>query len=716
MRHELLTSAAPLILALAGDGVFAQAAHSQNAPAAELTEIVVTAEKVTSTAQRIAATINVLDSTTLQRQQIIELKDLNTVLPDTSIAAVGQSLQISIRGIGSNFIDPRADPGVAVSINGLFLDRPLPNGFAFLDVARIENLNGPQGTLYGRNAAGGAVNIVSNQPIDKYEGLVQVTGGAYNENDVTAVANIPVGDHFAVRGAYERDRRDGYIGDYYNDFNSDTARISAQWTPTSKLTLYAEGNYLRTGGHGSSGESYPCAGSSPWSLAVPNGCSYDGTGGEIPKTGRVGTFVDAYQLHVDYDLGWATFTSISGFVGTHQRYQDSPVVTLFNQTLAADNYDYSEEFRLTGGDAAHSGGVAWQAGSYLFTSSGNYLLELSNPQFGAPTVFPKQPQSSEAGFGQLTFGVTDRLRITGGARFTNDRKGLTDSTGSITSGDKKWSYKGGLEYDIAEGKLLYANVSTGFVAGGINGGNPAAPVPPGVVSPVFQPETITAYEVGSKNRFLDNRLELNADFYYYDFHNYQYTAAGFLNAGPPAPILSIDDIGSVTTYGFELNGEFALTAHDLLSASLTAAHGTYGELSTETLGGNPVTGFVPALSTAPPGSPLVNLPHVSGLLGFAHTWNINSTSTLEWSINSKLSTSYHLLPGSVYGDDTQKGYTMTDSSLAYRWSRDKYTLRLWVKNIENSVVNTYGQLAGGYDYGVLPPRTYGASLTARFGR
>jgi iron complex outermembrane receptor protein len=714
----LIADVTPVILALLADRAYAQSSLEQtaiaSAPTTELAEVVVTAEKRTSTAQRTAAAINVLDSTTLERQQVVELKDLNTVFPDTSIAAVGQSLQISIRGIGSNFIDPRADPGVAASINGLFLDRPLPNGFAFLDIARIENLNGPQGTLYGRNAAAGAVNFITNQPVNQYEGLVKVSAGAYNEHDVTAVANIPASDHFAVRIAYERDRRDGYIGDYYNDLNSDTARLSAKWTPTAQLTLYAEGDYLRTGGNGSSGESYPCAGSKPWSLTVPDGCSLIGLGGEIPRTGSVGTFVNAYQFHVDYDFAWATLTSISGFVGTHQRYAKSPVVTLFDQTLVADNYDYSEELRLTGGDASHRAGAAWQVGSYVFFGSGKYFLKLSDPQFGAPTFFPKQPQSSEAGFAQVTYGVTDRLRITGGVRFTNDKKGLTDSTGEITSTDQKWTYKGGLEYDVDQGKLLYANVSTGFVAGGINGGDPAAPVPRGVASPIFQPETITAYEVGSKNRFMDNRLQLNADFYYYNFHNYQYTAAAFLNSGPPAPILSIDNIGAVTTFGFELSGEFALTARDRLSASFTAAHGTYGELSTATFGGNPVTGFVPAVLTAPAGSPLVNLPNVSGLLGYEHIWEMGNTSALVWSLNSKLSTRYHLVPGSTYAEDTQKGYTMTDSSLAYRWAGDSYTVRLWVKNIESSPVNTFGQVAGGYDYGILPPRTYGATLTARF--
>ena len=688
----------------------------QLAASPQVAEVVVTAEKRVSTAQRTAAAINVLDSGTFARQQIVELKDLNSVLPDASVAAVGNSYQISIRGIGSNFIDPRADPGVAASINGLFLDRPLPSGFAFLDMARVEDLNGPQGTLYGRNAAAGAINVISNQPVDHYEGLIRVIGGNYNDNEVTAVVNIPLGDTLAVRAAYERDRRDGYIGDYYDDLHSDSSRLSAKWTPTSKLTIYAEGDYLQTGGHGASGESYPCAGSRPWSLTVPTGCSLVVVGGEIPKTGQLGTFVDAAQVHVDYDLGWATATSISGFVGTHNRFVDSPIVTLFNQTEYSDSYDYSEEFRLTGRDTAdHRGGLAWQVGTYLFTSTGDYTLDLSNPQFGAPTIFPKEPQSSEAGFAQLTYGLTDQLRLTAGARFTNEEKGLTDSTGKISDHEQRWTWKVGAEYDLTRRNLLYANVSTGFVAGGVNGGDPSAPVPYGVASPLFKAETITAYEIGSKNRLFDNRLQLNADFYYYDFNNYQYAAGAFLNAGPPGNVLVIDNIGDVTTYGFELNGVLALTRDDRLTGSFTAAHGSYGPLAFVTFGANPATGmFGPAVNTAPGGSPLVNLPTTSGLFGYEHTWELGQSASLIYSVNSKLSSSYHLVPGSPLADDTQRGYIMTDSSIAYRWNGGKYELRAFVKNIENVPVNTYGQVTGGYDYGILPPRTYGASITAKF--
>ena len=686
------------------------------AAGAELTEIVVTAEKVESTAQRTAASLDVVDSAALARQQIVEFKDLNSLLPNAQIVPVVNSLQITIRGIGSDFIDPRADPGVAASLNGLYFDRPLPNGFAFLDVARVEVLNGPQGTLYGRNAAAGALNIVTNMPsVDKFSGMAQVTYGALNEKDFTAVLNIPIADTFAFRIAYQRNRRDGYNGDYYDDVDSDTTRVSARWTPTDKLSVYLESDYLQTGGHGAVSTAWACPGAVPWSTYYPKACSTTGIPGSEPDTGQTATFVASDQVHVDYNFDWVKLTSISGFVGTHQRYYNLPNGILFNETEIANSLDYSQEFRLSGYDnAAHRGGFAWQAGAYYFDSSGNYNLNLNSPAFGPPTVFTALPQLAVAGFAQASYGLTDALRVTAGARYTEDHKGLTDSAGSIETRSNRVTYKGGLEYDLASDKMLYANVSTGYVAGGVNGGSLSLPVPEGVASPTFKPETITAYEVGSKNRFLDNRLQLNGDFYYYDFHNYQLTNPAFLNNNPLANVLVIDNVGQVTTYGFELNVDFAITAEDRLSAAVTRAHGTFGALNIVTAGGNPVTGFYPSVVTAPDGSPLVNLPEWSALLGYQHTWSLNGGSSIDFSVNSKISDKYPLIVGSYAQDDTQRAYTMTDASVSYHWPSNRYVLRGWVKNIENSPVDTYGQLAGFHNYGILPPRTYGLTVTANF--
>lgn len=729
LRKTLLGSAAPLLMFAALAPAPALAAEAAEAPTAAapapsrpdvgtVQELIVTAEKRESTVQRTAATLNVVTAVALARQQIVDVKDLNAVLPNAQIVPVVNSLQISIRGIGSNFIDPRADPGAAASLNGLYFDRPLPNGFAFLDASRVEVLAGPQGTLYGRNAAAGAINIITNQPTNRFEGYVEGTLGSLNANDLKAVVNVPLGDDLAIRAAYARDRRDGYLGDYYDDLHSDTSRLSALWRPTDRLNVYIESDYLQTGGHGQANEAWPCTGAQPWSRVVPGNCPSTLKGGTEPTNGRLGTFVWANQLNVTYDLGWATATSITGYIGTHQRFSNEPNGVLFNANEKANNNDYSEEIRLTGRDTAnHQGGLQWQAGGYFFTSTGDY--NYAKPGFGAPFIFTSLPQRSQAGFAQVTYGVTDQLRITAGARFTHDFKGLVGSGGAISVEGDKWTYKAGVEYDLAPTHMLYGNISTGYVAGGPNGGDPNLPTPPNLAPPTFQPETVTAYEVGSKNRFLDGRLQLNASAYYYDFSNYQATTAAFLNgAGQQrsgSQLLVIENTGSVTTYGVELDSEFALTASDRLSASFLWGNGTFGVLHLATVAGNPVTGFTPRAIDLSDGTPLVNLPRWTAQLGYEHTWNLRRGAELVAAINSKLSTKYALVVGSI-GDpfDTQAGYTMTNASLTYDWDENRYALRGWIKNIEDAPVNTYGQGAGMHNYSILAPRTYGVTLTAKF--
>jgi iron complex outermembrane recepter protein len=726
-----------IALGVAAQGLaFAQVAAgtSQSTDSgAQLEEIVVTAEKVQSTAQRTPAVIEVVNQETLQRQHIVDVTDLNSILTDTQIVPILTATQIYIRGIGSSFVDPRSDPVVAASINGLFFARPLPVGFGFLDVSRIEVLEGPQGTLYGRNSAAGAINIITNRPTNDFGGSFSATGGNLGANDFTGVLNLPITNDLAVRIAADRDRRDGYIGGYYDDVNNDSGRISALWTPGS-LSVYIETAYTKIGGHGSFTESYPCDGSVAWSLVVPKACPPPGLlSGTAPLSGSEGSWVATDQIQVEYDFGWSTLTSISGFVGTHERVYNAPNGSAFTNTVKIDSLDYSEEIRLAGHDnASHQGGFAWQVGAYFFDSTGDYFSGVQVPGSNFPPTgtftFSKIPQSSQAAYAQTTYGVTDRLRVTAGLRYINDFKQIDYSsdayapptftqlappiTGTSSYAGDKLTYKGGLEYDLAPNNLLYADVSTGYVSGGANGGNASSPLPPNVTPAVFQPETITAYEIGSKNRFFDNRLQLNGDVFYYDFHNYQYLYPSLIQGGPPGhEALNIQNAASATSYGTELSAVFALTADDRISASVAWTHATFGTISLFTF----TPPFGPASTIhVPSGSPLTNDPDWTGLVGYEHTWRLPEGASVTASANSKISSKYLVVIGSNDPPDTQNAYTMTDASFAYHWPHDKYVVRLWGKNLENSPVNIYGEGQTFHLYEIEPPRTYGVTLTTNF--
>ena len=256
------------------------------------------------------------------------------------------------------------------------------------------------------------------------------------------------------------------------------------------------------------------------------------------------------------------------------------------------------------------------------------------------------------------------------------------------------------------------------MSGGVNGGDAALPVLP-TESPVsFKPETLTAYEIGTKNRFLNNRLQLNGDFYYYDFHNYQITQPAFLNTpGQQASgdqVLVIENAGPVTTYGLELSGVFALTPTDRFTGSFTFAKGHFGSLNFVSTVPTP-QGIFPLIVSIPSGGDLINLPEFLGQMGYEHDFDFANGSSLVFDVNTKISSSYLTVIGSQNNPfDIQKSYTMTNLALAYHFPADRYIVRGFVNNVENSAVNVYGQSTGINLYGILPPREAGVTATVNF--
>ena len=667
----------------------------------ELTEIVVTAEKRPADLQNTPIAMSVVGAAELQSRHLISLTDLNGVVPGVQIYPVLNSTQVSIRGLGSTFLDPRAQAGVASSLDGLYFAQPTSNGGGFFDLARIEVLKGPQGTLEGRNAAAGAISVITNRPdVGHFETSAAVTAGNYGLLSTEGMINIPVNEKLAFRAAFQTVDRDGYVGHFYNDAKNVYGRVEALWTPLDRLTIFNELNYNHAGGKGVAPEYYPYAGTRPWTLDSPI------PGLSIPTVGTQDNATWNDQLHIDYEWDFATLTSISGFV--HQQNEVlTPDGIYFNAQTINNLKDWTQELRLASKTKAdHAGGLQWLVGVYYLNEDSFYHYEFPLGIIALPHL----PATSGSGFGQVSYGLTDALRLTAGVRYTEDKKKATYDDGTRRSVSfSNTSYKVGAEWDIAPQSLLYANVATGYVPGGLNAGDPAQPTAPTQYPPTFDSETNTAYEIGSKNRFLANRLQLNADVYLYNFRNYQYQSIAYPNTGPFTP--GIVNIGSVKTYGVELDAIFLLTPRDKISVSSEWAHGEFNSISYPSLVFFPP---FPAFVFAPEGKqPLINLPDAGVYFGYSHTWTINDRSSLELRANSHYSAAYPVVAGSADPNDRQRSYWMSDATITY--SYNKWQVEAWVKNIENSAVNVYGEGPGLYLYQILPPRTFGLTVRAGFG-
>ena len=671
------------------------------APDQELSEIVVTAQKRVADLQNTPIAMSVVGAADLESRHLQDLTDLNGVVPGVQIYPLINSTQISIRGLGSTFLDPRAQAAVASSLDGLYFAQPTSNGGGFFDIARIEVLKGPQGTLEGRNAAAGAISVITNRPdLQNFETSAAVTAGNYGLWTTEGMINLPVSNDLAFRAAFQTVDHKGYIAHVYNDAKDDYGRVEALWTPLDRLTIFNELNYNHVGGYGPVAEYHPFGGIAPWTLGAPI------PGLSIPTIGTQDNATWNDQLHVDYDWDVATLTSISGFV--HQQDEVlTPDGIYFNALTLNNLKDWTQEIRLASKTKAdHAGGLQWLVGVYYLNEESFYHYTFP---FGT-IALPHLPTTSTAGFGQLTYGLTDRFRLTAGVRYSEDKKKATYDDGTRRSSSfSNTSYKAGFEWDIATRSMLYADVATGYVPGGLNAGNPAQPTAPTQFAPTFDSETNTAYEMGFKNRFLENRLQVNGDVYLYDFRNYQYQNIAYPNEGPFTT--GIVNTGSVKTYGTELDAIFLLTPSDRISVSTDWAHGEFDSIAYPTLVfAPPFTAFI----FAPQGKqPLINLPDADLYLGYSHTWKISDRSSLEMQGNSHYSSSYPVVAGSADPNDRQRSFWMSDVTVTF--SHDNWQVEAWVKNIENSAVNVFGEGPGLYLYDILPPRTFGLTLRARFG-
>jgi iron complex outermembrane receptor protein len=475
MRIMLFASTAVAIVGLhAPDGV--RSRHTQ----VQLDEVVVTAQRRSENLQKTPLTVSAVTGEKLESQGIKSVVDLGSQVPALQITSSGGgAAQIFLRGIGSTNTTEVGDPAVAYHIDGIYIARSTSVGSLFYDVDRVEVLRGPQGTLYGRNATAGAINVITKKPkLGDYEGYGSVDVGNYGALTTSGAVNIPVGDTLAVRAAFQQSRHDGYVtalnkgpgtgGNDRYDQDDKSARVQALWKPSDVFSVRLTADYLHQGGAGGGDQTYGTARvtGDPWtcncSVNLYRNNKFFSTGGEA-----------------NWDLGFATLTYLMGYNFSRLDRNGENASTGAPSYFKGKDHTWSHELRLGG----ETGDLKWVVGLYRFTEDNNvdfrvFLATNSYLSF----IQPEVTAESWAAFGQGTYAVTDRLRLTAGLRYTEDQKArnggtfLTNAAGAITStvvlnvADAKWDAhqlesRRRLRPD-AGSSMLYANVATGYKAGG----------------------------------------------------------------------------------------------------------------------------------------------------------------------------------------------------------------------------------------------------------
>jgi iron complex outermembrane receptor protein len=567
----------------AGDQASASATPPSNGG---LQEIVVTAQRRAENLQKVPIAITAITGAVAMKTGITNAQDLSTFAPGLMAQSQAASVQIYMRGVGTDASSAGTENAVATSIDGVYVPSMASLLFNFNNIDRIEVLKGPQGTLYGRNATGGAINIITKDPSAEthVEAMLGYGNLQRTESNFYFTTGIPDKVAFAVAAVYEDQAKGAGInlvnGDYVNRDRQVGVNPKLLLTPTDRLQIRLSGIYTHV--NTSYGLSYRPVGDTTLYdgiTGLPGGSFYDVRDDQQPDLKS-----DFYMAsgRVDYDLDFAKLVSISSYQDYKSRYyydndgSSAHIVSVdpFQQIDKA----YSEELHL---ESQGGGPFQWIGGVYYFHDKAGYdpfslsglglapLTNLSDKTF--------QTTRSIAAFGQVTYEIAHGTKITAGLRYTKDNRRLTSiqtgSTDGITyfpiaapvdatskKGAPTWRLA--VDHQFGPNVMGYASYSRGFKSGVFA---TAAPN-----NPAVNPEKLDDYEVGVKTELFDHHLRLNANAFYYNYKNIQFA----IYRGTSNPLVNA---AAAHIYGLDLDYQLAVVHNLTLTGGLEALHAKYSK-------------------------------------------------------------------------------------------------------------------------------------------
>ena len=742
-----------------GDKPAANTPVSAEAGGAEtggLQEIVVTAQRRSENLQRAAIAVTAVSPDLLTKTSVTTAADLTSVVPALQASNQAGYTAFYIRGIGSVAYNAYTEPADAFNLDGVYVSRPNGVNGQFFDVERVEVLKGPQGTLYGRNATGGAINLITRPAeLGEFNGYASVQVGNYDERLLTGVLNAPFGDRTAARLAVQTEDHDGYFQDGTDDAKSRSARLSLLSQLTSNLSVKVMSDYSHIGGMGGGAALLPL-GSTPvrgglgdpavtalYLNAPANSFIFPGAISPLPEDqARMDVQTSGVMSEITLDSALGVLTVIPAWRQlTTDNLYTSEGFWVIDQT--AENQK-SFEVRLASDDHL---ALRYVLGGYYFDEHARFLLEPDSQFIGVVQSRAHTATQTAAVFSQLTYELTPTVRATGGLRYTWERKSLDGTTGtsppavftsgpglkplvvlpatpSITMDANRTFYsvtwKGGFEWDVGPQSLLYANVGTGFKAGGFFFAS---------TNNSYNPEKVLSYAIGSKNRFFDNKLQLNAEAFLMKYTNQQLAHLGYVEGddGPVAGFPTVN-VGRSTISGLEVETQYLPIDTLLLGLQLNYVHSRYDRFVYTTPDLSPLLGL--RAGTIPPASGCA-----SSLAAGSYTVDCSGRQMYqspEWTVAANIQKTFGLSNGGSIVPEIRSRYesarwmsdsflpvtrvvgdTRTDATVTYDAPRSAWNVALYVNNLANKnvVANVFANDVYPIFSPVLatlrPPRTFG---------
>jgi iron complex outermembrane receptor protein len=744
---------------LAGPALVPQAGAAEGGEARPvgLEEVVVTARKRAEAVQETPVSMVAFSENSLKQASIDSFKELANATPNFEINGGipnggGSAAQIYIRGVGQDDYSFPNEPGVGLYIDGVYVARSAGGDFGFMDIERIEILRGPQGTLYGRNTIGGAVNIVTAKPDGSFGAEAGLTVGDYDRVDLYARMQFPLSDTVSAKFAVGTRSRDGLgeniIGESLGELDQQMARGALRFQPNDGLDILWQADWMKQRQNGPAGSMV---------AYVPNGTgealinplfseSVSEEFGLEPPFDEYGpAWVKTLAANGKgvYDSGgaedtrdwadiWGTSLTIDKVLGDDYTlksvtaYRDAEIDVRRDsehtpfRIVRVDNPEetsqFTQEFQLNG--TAAGGRLEYVVGLFGLIEEGKSQLyapliegtyELISLDLVA-LINTDYDASSYAVFGEGTYMVTDRVGITLGGRYTVDDKeyvyGLErPPSGTVplppTKLQDDWSEflpKLGVEFQVNEDVLLFANASRGYKAGGYNSralsGNPPQ---------AYDPEYINAYEIGIKTAWADDRAFLNIAAFYNDYEDIQLLSVVDLGGG------NVETVINNAAKGRIIGGEIELTALPHPDFRLGVGLGYLDTEYTEVDEDAQNAGILES-------NKFINAPELSANVG------------ADWTIGLPGGSSLLLHADMVYRDEQYRdgvntpqlradSYTVVNARVTWTSADDKWELAAFGTNLGDEIYITNGVSVLGLEYVEAyynRPAEWGASVRYRF--
>ena len=703
-------------------------ATAQTAPAqddtARVDDIVVTARRTEESLQRTPLAVSAFSGESLERRGATQVLDLQGAVPNLNIVqgrGSSNATNIYIRGIGQPDALQTFDPAVGVYVDDVYYARIRGTQFDLLDLARVEVLRGPQGTLYGKNTIGGALKLISRRPDQDWRGRGSIAYGNYNMLDIQGAVSGPINDQLAFGLSALRSTRDGYVtnpvtGAQYNDKDSTAVRGTLAWNPADNLRIDIIADYSHDDAGLTVGQATnSLVGSSGQTIvAVPSPLpEYNFqtvADPDLPNSTRLES--RGISASVAWDLSDSlTLRSITAYrkLNTDDYIDfDATPREVTSALVAVDQDQTSQELQLTynAGPISAVGGLY-----YLKENIDSHQEAYADDLLGAlflnsrflRTVDDALETTSKAAYGNITYSVTDRLRLSAGIRYTEEEKDYRRTTSTFFSALPAFnatfaflppvakyddtSIMLSADYQITPDVLAYARFAQGFKSGGYNGRANSR-----TEATEYAPETADTYEVGLKTTLMDGRLRLNGTAFQTNYRDFQARVSG-LDVDPitnlPLAVLSVINAGELQINGAELELVAKPTPAFTLDAQLGFLDSHYNVFRDSRF-----TSFAGSRSFQEPAFS----PAITARYAGQYVWQLNGGSSLTvgaaaryrskmaLAVDNTATNSDVQLPGMF-----QQGYWLLDARVVWNDPTDSYSVGIYGQNLADEVYKTDAQ-------------------------